>query len=327
METFIYIISPLLLLLSLTNLALNSRTKYWELFTLIPTSFFIYASIFLTIISIFIHPLFIIMNVLSLMNFIPYFDFTFFKKKKKTANLNTIKFVGWNTLYFHPKNPQLIADEILGKKPDIIFVQELFKISDKLKDTSFVDNMKNFEDPIGYLKKDDIKRYFPDFKYIETSFDRGIISKYPVKVLKEHAINTKFGYFIASVLVNEKEIILVNVHMSFIPNFTFGFDEKKEAFRNLYEDLDLYKDKNIIINGDFNASKSSNFIRNLFNKFNEAISENVFGLHTSWSVKFPFWRLDFLFFKKSDNFDIVSAKLFENGELSDHKGIEAQIRI
>jgi endonuclease/exonuclease/phosphatase family metal-dependent hydrolase len=326
-EILLSIIASLSLVFAFLNLFLNGRVGVWELLNLIPTFLILIAWFLLSFISIYYNLFTALTFTICIILLFPYLDFTFVKRNKTKIDNKKIKFLDWNTLYFHPINHQAIADKINSFDADIIFIQELFNPDCEIVDGKMTPSINKITDITGYKDLNFVKHYFSPYSNIIISDDRAIISRFPLKQLKEVKINKFFGYLITSTEINGNEIILINVHMPFRKDNTFGYDEKLDVFKNLYDDIDNYKSENVIICGDFNACKSSYFIKNLFHQMNEAISQNNFGIHTSWPVKLPLWRLDFLFYSKNSKLNFTKAKFFSDKKFSDHKGIVGEFDI
>jgi len=312
-------------LLSLINVFLNGRSKYLELFNIIPINLAVILLTVLSAIAFFIDTTSFILFLFSLVNFATYADITFvrkFKHKLPEELGKKIKFLDWNTFYFYPENPEKIAEKINSINPDLIFLQELFRTNDK----DFKKHLKltHFADPEDYFSVEGVKHFLPQYQHVVISDDRGIISKYPVKIISEIRANKKFGFLVAEIDIDGLKMLLINVHMPYQRNLTFGYQEKKEIFQKLYEIIWQNKDMPIILAGDFNAQKNSKYIRELFVLLHEAISENSTGIHSSWNVKLSLWRLDFLFHNKL-KIEIENANFFTDKLMSDHRGIIADI--
>ncbi|MEI7604401.1 MAG: endonuclease/exonuclease/phosphatase family protein [bacterium] len=256
-------------------------------------------------------------------------DISFHKREKREEK--TVKILGWNTLHFYPPNNQEIADFINIKNADIISLQEMYKEEVGLHSlfTSLInfrkDDRKSLNNDHLFLTNTDIKRFFPNYKYILTSQDKAILSKFPIEFISEEKLFHGFGYFIAKIKFESQEVYFINAHMPYKFNMTFGYEEKKTIFDKLYTDIENLKGKKIILEGDFNAAKSSYFIRKLFSILKEGLEENKTGFLHTWHNAFPIWRIDYFFHSK--NIKCVRAEIFDPQNFSDHKGLITEIVI
>lgn len=320
----IFTFTILLLIFVVLNRILNSRFKHWEYVVVPPSIFILFVIIVLLILNLFVdgNPL------IALIALVIYFESldlgtNLHKRITKSHSDEKLKIIDLNTLYFGPNIEQSLADFLQSKDADIIILQELFSNKDRINFPSkgFI-RKASFD---HFLPQPFVHQFFPSYPYMVMIQDKGVLSKTPITIIKEHISKIHaFGYLIASTTFNGVEIIIINVHMPRIFKNNIFFEDRKRLFNLLYEDIKYYKsiNKNLILTGDFNATKASRFIQKLFKLLNESITENRFGFISTWHTDLPLWRLDYLFYNRSKKFYLSNSHVFDSNDFSDHMGLE-----
>ena len=251
-----------------------------------------------------------------------------------------------------PKPKELFDDnlervllEIKKVDSDIIAFQEI----DYNAARSFKINQQDEIAKLGYNYKAQAvnwdKTYVP-FPYWPPSMHFGkivsgqsVISKYPLKehqrIVLERVADAPFYrdalYLerlaqVVKVTLNEKDIVLINVHLE-----AFDKNTRKKQLKEVLTIFKTYKDKfPTILLGDFNSRARDNnaVIQEIFSMddvgnagFDEKNPSNTFN------SKNPHKRIDYIFYTKN-SIDYVSGKvLTQFGEASDHLPVLMQFKI
>ena len=242
-------------------------------------------------------------------------------------------------------NLQKVLTEIKIINPDIIAFQEI----DYNASRSYHVNQEEKIAALGYnyrarsINWDE--RYLP-FPYWPISMHFGkvisgqsILSKYTLKdqerIVLQRVADAPFhrdAFYlerlaqVVKVILNEKEVILINVHLE-------AFDKSTRAmqFKEVLALFNKYKENYpTILLGDFNsrARDKESVVQELFNKknignasFSSQNPENTFD------TKKPFERIDYIFYTKN-SIEYVSGKVLnEFGQASDHLPVFMEFRL
>jgi endonuclease/exonuclease/phosphatase family metal-dependent hydrolase len=244
----------------------------------------------------------------------------------------------------YDENLKKVKAHFKMQNPDIIALQEI----DYHSARSYYANQQDSIAKIGYnyvakaINWD--KKYLP-FPYWPPSMQFGeilsgqsILSKYPLsdqkRVILKRVDNSPFYrdlfYLdrlaqIVTVHINNKDIILINVHLE-------AFDkptrlEQMDFVIDLFEQLS--QENPVILLGDFNSDSTNDtaaikkifFIKNI----GYAALGNTFDY--TFDSENPYKRIDYIFYTKNSIEMVDSQVLKEFGQISDHLPVTMQFRI
>jgi endonuclease/exonuclease/phosphatase family metal-dependent hydrolase len=243
------------------------------------------------------------------------------------------------------KNLKKVILETKKVDPDIIAFQEI----DYNASRSYHINQQEEIAKLGYAYRAQAvnwdEQYVP-FPYWPTSMHFGkvvsgqsVISKYPLKehkrIVLERVADASFyrdAFYlerlaqVVKVVLNEKEVVLINVHLE-------AFDKSTRArqFKEVIAIFNQYKNEYpVILLGDFNskARDSNAVIQQLFTMptignaaFNKANLINTFDSEN------PVERIDYIFYTKNSIEYIFGKVLTEFEQASDHLPVLMQFKL
>lgn len=233
-------------------------------------------------------------------------------------------------------NLQKVHSETKKINPDIIAFQEI----DYDASRSYHINQEEEVANLGYSYRARAinwdKRYVP-FPYWPFSMHFGkvvsgqsIISKYPLKDMQRNVLHRvadapfyRDAFYIerlaqvAKVVLNGKEVVLINVHLE-----AFDKNTRVRQFDEVLAIFNQYKNEYpTILLGDFNSRA----------RYKEAIIQKMFAMddvgnaafnleniENTFDTKAPFERIDYIFYTKNSIEYISGRILNEFGQASDH---------
>ena len=243
------------------------------------------------------------------------------------------------------ENLEKVLAEIKKVNPTIIAFQEI----DYNASRSYHINQQNEIAKLGYnyvakaVNWDETYvpfPYFPiDMHFGEVVSGQSILSKHPLKkhkrIVLERVADAPFyrdAFYIerlaqvATVTLNSKEIILINVHLE-----AFDKPTRVNQFQEVLALFNSYKDKYpTILLGDFNsrARDSDAIIQKMFaieNVGNAAFNKEE--IINSFDTKNPYKRIDYIFYTKN-SIELISEKvLTEFEQASDHFPVFMEFRL
>jgi len=243
------------------------------------------------------------------------------------------------------KNLEKVLLETAKVNPDIIAFQEI----DFNASRSYYVNQQNSIATLGYnyiAKTVNWDETYIPFPYWPPSMHFGkvvsgqsVLSKYTLKdhkriVLERVADNPFYRdalYLdrlaqVVTVVLNEKEVVLINVHLE-----AFDKNTREKQVAVVLELFQKYAVTNpTILLGDFNSDPADKnaAIEKIFelpNVGNAAFSRGKYEL--TFNSKNPFERLDYIFYTEN-SIEYISGKVLKQfGEASDHLPVEMNFRL
>ncbi|KGL61854.1 endonuclease/exonuclease/phosphatase family protein [Polaribacter sp. Hel1_85] len=242
-------------------------------------------------------------------------------------------------------NLQKVLAETKTVNPDIIAFQEI----DYKASRSFNVNQQNEIAKLGFnyvAKAVNWDETYVPFPYWPPTMHFGkvvsgqsIISKYPLKnherIVLERVPDAPFYrdalYIerlaqIVKVVLNEREVVLINVHLE-----AFDKPTRVNQFKEVVAIFNKYKDMYpTILLGDFNskARDKDAIIQKMFlmeNVGNAAFKEE--NIANTFDSKNPYKRIDYIFYT-SNSIEYISGKVLTKfGEASDHLPVEMRFKL
>lgn len=243
------------------------------------------------------------------------------------------------------ENLKKVKTQIKKVNPDIIAFQEI----DYDASRSFNRNQEQEITNLGYgyaaraINWDE--RYVP-FPYWPFSMHFGkvvsgqsVVSKYPLKdhqrIVLQRVADAPFhrdAFYlerlaqVVKVTLNDKEVILINVHLE-----AFDKPTREKQFEEVLAIFNTYKDEYpTILMGDFNsrARDKNAIIQKMFAMDDVGNATfNIDAIENTFDTKSPFERIDYIFYTKNSIAYISGKVLNKFGQASDHLPVFMEFRL
>jgi maltose 6'-phosphate phosphatase len=234
-------------------------------------------------------------------------------------------------------NKQIIADEIVDRSVDVIFLQEVAQFD---KDPIVLNNIKesNYGYQLQRLLEDKGYRYYYAYLPIKSSFGKydegvGLLSRYPlsniegkyISNIKEYSDWTSRKFLKATIQLENKTMELFTVHL--------GWDSKTESYLDQCQKMaDNITKKDALIGGDFNVAYGSDY----YNKTVEMGLIDLYALDSEKQFDYTFLyeldihkesaRIDYIFGTKK--YKVLDQEIiFKDPMVSDHFGMYMKIEV
>jgi len=241
-------------------------------------------------------------------------------KKKK----GVIKVMAYNVHHCNPPSVegkidmQAIARVINAEKPDLVALQEI--------DVHTSRSGKELDQAEELGRLTGMKAYFSKgIDYAGGEYGVAVLSRFPIEDTFRMDLPVQEG-----TNGEPRTLAAVTVKVSKKQKLIFGSThlDLKEVNRlsQSKQIVEQYKNEKlpVVIAGDFNALPTSGVIQYLDQHFTRTCVENCGG---TIPVKNPNRTIDFIMYKPSDTFEVVSHKVIDEQYASDHLPIVAELRL
>ncbi len=241
-------------------------------------------------------------------------------KKKK----GVIKIMAYNVHHCNPPSVEgkidmeAIARVINAEKPDLVALQEI--------DVHTSRSGKDLDQAKELGRLTGMKAYFSKgIDYAGGEYGVAVLSRFPIEETSRMDLPVQEG-----TNGEPRTLAAVTVKVSKKQRLIFGSThlDLKEVNRESQSKLIVEKygkeELPVVIAGDFNAQPTSGVIRFLDEHFVRTCVENCGG---TIPVKNPNRTIDFIMYRPSDAFEVVSHKVIDEQYASDHLPIVAEIRL
>lgn len=241
-------------------------------------------------------------------------------KKKK----GTLRVMAYNVHHCNPPSVEgkidmdAIAQVINTAKPDLVALQEI--------DVHTSRSGKELDQAAELGRLTGMKAYFSKgIDYAGGEYGVAVLSRFPIEDTFRMDLPVQGG-----TNGEPRTLAAVTVKVSKKQKLIFGSThlDLKEVNRlsQSKQIVEQYKNEKlpVIIAGDFNALPTSGVIQYLDQHFTRTCVENCGG---TIPVKNPNRTIDFIMYKPSDAFEVVSHKVIDEQYASDHLPIVAELRL
>tara|TARA_B100000123_G_scaffold117862_1_gene86863 strand:- start:942 stop:1793 length:852 start_codon:yes stop_codon:yes gene_type:complete len=216
--------------------------------------------------------------------------------EEQNLSITNGKVISWNIQYgngclFNSFTFPKMINFLKNESAEIYLFQEVLEM-EKYKQTTILKNKLNMHYSL----------YSPISNFNNMKIGNYILCKNEIKKLYDD-----YKFQIVETLVNNENIILVNTHLT--ADLTCMTQEKE--IKNLINILSNYKDRKILILGDFNLPYWSSVIKILKNNNLKELSNQLY----SFPSIYPLFKFDYCFYK---NFENLIINIPYKVKFSDH---------
>jgi endonuclease/exonuclease/phosphatase family metal-dependent hydrolase len=213
-----------------------------------------------------------------------------------------------------------LAGLISAAKPDLVALQE---VDDRTGRTGGVDQTAELARMTGLTG-----RFAYQIDYDGGRYGQAILSRYSISDVTIHLLpgmpdrEQRIAGSV-EVEVQGRKLIFATTHLHHADESVRVLQAKK--LNEFFVQSEAFRDRSVVITGDFNAVPTSEPIRILEQHWTSATKGNADFL-TFPAVK-PARQLDYLFYRPADQFSVTSAKVIDESIVSDHRPVLVELKM
>jgi endonuclease/exonuclease/phosphatase family metal-dependent hydrolase len=213
-----------------------------------------------------------------------------------------------------------LAKLISTAKPDLVALQE---VDDKTGRTGGVDQTAELARLTGLTG-----RFAYQIDYDGGRYGQAILSRHPISDVAIHLLpgmpdREQRIAGSAEVEIHGRKLIFATTHLHHADESIRVLQAEK--LNEIFVQSEVFRDRSVVITGDFNAVPTSQPIRILEQHWTSATRGNL-DFPTFPAVK-PARQLDYLFFRPADQFSVSSAKVIDESVVSDHRPVLIELKL